>query len=211
MGKKSRGKPLRRKSAFRTPKRTFLVFCEGEKTETDYLKALKREPAIREIASVDIQIDGDSHGSAPLTLVKAAAEARERAGGELDEVWCIFDVEQPQNHPNLREAVALAGDKDVKVAISNPCFEIWLALHFGEHSRPLKTLEAISLRQTYDKRKDKGLDGSQYMPLRNEAAGRARALDIRHEGNGTEFPNDNPSSGMHRFLESVERHTEDAG
>lgn len=211
MGKKSRAKPLRRQVPFRTPRRTFLVFCEGERTETDYLKALKRQSAIREIASVDIRIDADTHGSAPLTLVKAAAEARERADDELDEVWCIFDVEQPQNHPNLREAVSLARDSDVRVAVSNPCFELWLALHFGEHSRPLKTTEAIRLRQTYDKRNDKGLDGSRYMPLRNDAARRARALDVRHEGNGTEFPNDNPSSGMYRFLEAVEMPIEDAG
>jgi hypothetical protein len=211
MAKQHQGKPLRRQAAFRTPKRTFLVFCEGERTESDYLKALKREPAVREVASVDIQIDKDSYGSAPLTLVKAAVEARERAGGELDEVWCIFDVEQPQNHPNLREAVSLAGENDVRVAVSNPCFEFWLALHFGEHSRPLKTTEAIRLRQAYDKRNDKGLDGSQYMPLRNDAARRAKALGVRHEGNGTEFPNNNPSSGMHRFLESVEGHGGDAG
>ena len=38
-----RGGSLRRDVAVRTPKRTFLVFCEGEKTEPAYLKALKRE------------------------------------------------------------------------------------------------------------------------------------------------------------------------
>ena len=40
-----RGGSLRRDVAVRTPKRTFMVFCEGEKTEPAYLKALKRDPA----------------------------------------------------------------------------------------------------------------------------------------------------------------------
>lgn len=209
-----RNKPLRRKVGGRSLKRTLLVFCEGERTEVDYLRALKQESAVRDVASVDIRIQEDTHGFAPLSLVRTAVEARSRATderGEVDEVWCIFDVEQPKNHPNLREAIALAGNKNVRVAVSNPCFELWLVLHFDEYARPLKTTEVIRLRRKYDKRKDKGLDGARYMPLRDDAARRARDLENRHRGNGTEFPNNNPSSSMFRFLEAVERPAEEAG
>lgn len=59
-----KGKPLRRRVAFRTPKRTFLVFCEGRRTEPDYLKARKQEPAVRDVASVDIRIAMDANGIA---------------------------------------------------------------------------------------------------------------------------------------------------
>ena len=47
----------------------------------------------------------------PLTLVNAAVEAGARNSeeqGEIDEVWCLFDVEWPKNHPKLREARAKA-------------------------------------------------------------------------------------------------------
>ena len=71
-----RGGSLRRDVAVRTPKRTFLVFCEGEKTEPAYLKALKRDPAVRDVASVDIRVDEETSGSVPLTLVEAVAKAR---------------------------------------------------------------------------------------------------------------------------------------
>lgn len=53
-------------------------------------------------------------------------------------------------------------------------------------------------------RQRKDLDGETYMPRRAGAAHRARALDERHSRNGTEFPRDNPSSGMHRFLAAIE-------
>jgi hypothetical protein len=54
----------------------------------------------------------------------------------------------------------------------------------------------------------KSIDASVYMPLRKEAARRAKLLEERHERNGTLFPHDNPSSGMHGFLRSVERGNE---
>ena len=212
-GKKSKDKSLRRKVATRSRRRTVLVFCEGARTEVDYLKALKSEPAVREVASVDIQIDEDTHGYAPLTLVRAAAEARERSNdedGEIDEVWCIFDVEQPKNHPNLKEAVALARDRGVQVALSNPCFELWLALHFQNQDAPVTSKVAVGLRRTLDGSQDKGVDGYKYMPRRDEAARRARSLTTKHRGDGTKFPNDNPSSGMYRLLEAVECPTEDS-
>ena len=199
---------LRRKVADRDPKRTFLVYCEGRITEPEYLEALKQQPAVREIASVDIRIDRDESGVVPLTLVTAAAEARARASdenSEVDEVWCLFDVESPVNHPNLDRAVSLAEESNVQVAISNPCFELWLALHFKPHTDPLDTNDAENLRSDHDGSTNKSVSGATYMPLRAVAARRARYLSGKHEREGNVFPRDNPSSGMFLFLDAIER------
>ena len=201
-------RPLQRKIDQRVPRRTFLVFCEGRRTEPDYLKALKREPEVRSIASVDIRIHEDTLGSAPLTLVEAAVDARARTvqdRSEIDEVWCLFDVEWPQNHPNLTEALTLARRNDVNVAVSNPCFELWLVLHFQDQTAWLDTNAAKRLLKGHDDSQGKAVDGAIYMPLRAEAARRSRSLDKRHKGDGKTFPNNNPSSGMHQFLDAVQR------
>ena len=198
---------LRRRTAVRAPKRTFLVFCEGTRTEPGYIEALKQEPAIRDSASVEIRIDWTASGAVPLTLVNDAAEARDRYSqeqGEIDEVWCLFDVEWPRNHPKLREAREKAKARNVNFAISNPCFELWLVLHFEERTAWLDSNAAGRLRCHHDNSSDKGLEGLEYMPRRTLAAQRARALAAKHTGDGTEFPDDNPSSGMYLLLEAIE-------
>jgi hypothetical protein len=184
-----------------------LVFCEGARTEPEYLEALRREPAVRETAAVDIRIDPDSAGFTPLGLVRKAIAARSKAlteDGEIDEVWCVFDVEWPKNHPGLREAKKLADNHGIRVAVSNPCFEVWLVLHFVGQAGWLDNDAARRLRREHDSRADKGLDPARYMPHRRVAADRAARLEQRHLRDSTAFPHDNPSSGMHRLISSVE-------
>ena len=198
---------LRRTIECRTPRRTFLVFCEGTKTEPDYINALKQEPAVRDSASVNLKTDLNASGAVPLTLVRAAVTAQLRNSeeqGEIDEVWCLFDVEAPQGHPTLREARRIAQEGGVRLAISNPCFELWLALHFESQTAWLTSDAAEKLRRKHDKSSGKEVDGSKYMPHRDVAAQRARALSAKHAGDETEYPDDNPSCGMYLLFEAIE-------
>ena len=168
-----------RKVGVRVPRKTLLVFCEGARTEPDYLKALKQEPEIRTRASVRFRKDTIGI-TPPLALVRAAVKAIDRAGeekAEIDEVWCLFDVEWPQNHPKLDQTVALAKRRNVQIAVSNPSFELWLALHFQDCPGWLDTKAAERLRKSHDGSTDKGVDGATYMPLRAGAIDRARVLD----------------------------------
>jgi hypothetical protein len=72
-------RPLKRRVATRRPRKTLLVFCEGERTEPEYLDALKRQPSVRDVAAVDLRVETGHGGSVPRTLVAMAAEARSRA------------------------------------------------------------------------------------------------------------------------------------
>jgi hypothetical protein len=132
--------------------------------------------------------------------------ARQRAVGEdaeIDEFWCVFDVEWPRNHPGLRTAIEKAERNGVKVAVSNPCFELWLILHFKDSSAWLDSDDACRTRRKLDGSADKGLDAATYMPHIAMAAARAAKLDKRHERNGVSFPRTNPSSGMHRLIAAI--------
>jgi hypothetical protein len=90
-------KSLRRRVAQLHPRKTLLFFCEGARTEPEYLDALRRLPEVRNAAAVDIRIDRNSAGFKPLGLVRAAIAARDKAireealgdcGGETRAVAC---------------------------------------------------------------------------------------------------------------------------
>lgn len=199
----SPAKSLRRAVAVRQPKKTLQIFCEGERTEPEYLLALKRDPEVRDVSAVDLQVELGSTGSVPMTLVNLAVAAMKDSDGEVDEVWCVFDVEWPQNHPNLIEACDKARRHGVRLAISNPCFELWLVLHHREQTAWLDNDPARRLRRSIDGQGDKGVDPSNYISKRSIAAERARRLARRHSENETAFPRDNPSSTMFELIDSV--------
>lgn len=199
-------RPLKRRVGTRRPRKTLLVFCEGERTEPEYLEALKREPSVRDMASVDLRVEFVPNGSKPRTLVSKAADAHRRAvegEDEIDEFWCVFDVEWPDNHPGLKEAIQQARQVGINLAVSNPCFELWLILHFQDYGSWLDNDGARRLRRRLDGSPDKGISPTKYLPLVGDAARRAADLDRRHDRNGIEVPDNNPSSGMHRLIAAV--------
>lgn len=131
-----RGKPLRRSKGVRQEQRRFLIYCEGECTENQYFRGLRAD-----LRALPVQICmGGEHGE-PKSVVRAAIEHKKRAARspqdrwtEYDEVWCVLDVEAPTPHPGLSDALRLAERHGIDVALTNPCFELWIMLHFTEMS-----------------------------------------------------------------------------
>ncbi|WP_281388994.1 RloB family protein [Kribbella qitaiheensis] len=177
------------------------MFCEGEASEPDYINAVKRLPQVQRNVAVNIEIDPER--GVPLTLVERAV-ARLKSDAEIDECWCVFDVEWPRHHPNLDRALRMAKTNGIKLAISTPCFELWLILHFQDQTAFLDNRTAESLSRRLEGRTGKRIDGSKYLPLRRDASKRAAALVDRHRRDQTVFPNDNPSSTMHELLATIE-------
>ncbi len=184
------------------------LFCEGSRTEHDYFNALKRLPSVRDASSVEIRLAA-SGGNSPMTLVDKACAAKANEA-ELDEVWCVYDVEakadKPGHHPHLEKARVKARDNDVELAVSNPCFELWLILHLHADPHPtafLTTPAAESLRRALDASSGKEVDAAKYVPHLALAKDRAEQLERKHTGDQTMFPANNPSSTVFRLLTAV--------
>lgn len=195
-------KPLKRSTETRRVKKTIWVFTEGKKTEPDYVRALKQLDHIRENTTIAVEIARDH--VVPYPLVQRALS---KTGVEdVDEVWCLFDVESPQKPPRLREAIQLAEQSGVRIAVSNPCFELWLLLHDRAVSGHLTTSQAEKHAQDL-----LGVDGKNIVDpstlIGRKAKARERAVRLRagHDSAGTMFPDDNPSTTVDMFVESVER------
>lgn len=196
-------KPLRRRRPQADERKRFVIYCEGTVTEPMYLKALAALPETRRVAALDIR----GMGFEPRRLVTEARNAQRQdaeAKHRQVEYWCVFDVEAPEPHHGLHDAIQMARDNGIRVAISNPCFELWLILHYAEHSRWLDTQAARSIRRQHDGSSGQGLDRGAYMQRREVATSRARRLAEMHERDRREAPDDNPSSNVHRLLQAVE-------
>ena len=114
----------------RDPRRVIRVLTEGEITEPNYLIKWAR-------LNRSVRLEITDSGMTPETLVRRAKQyilrnrRLKRSEREFDELWCVFDVDQ---HPNLSHAINDAQQSGIEVAVSNPCFELWLVLHREEQT-----------------------------------------------------------------------------
>lgn len=108
-----------------------------------------------------------------------------RHGGGYDEVWCVFDVD---DFPDVEEAVAKAKRLNIETAVSNPCFELWLLLHFSPVTAHLPDAAAAvaKLKRYVPEYTKSRLDFSTYSSGVQAALERAEQLDpeaIEHAKN----------------------------
>jgi hypothetical protein len=55
--------------------------------------------------------------------------------GEGDTFWVVCDCDhwvEPNHIKNLTDVLRHCRQKDIQVALSNPCFDLWLLLHFAD-------------------------------------------------------------------------------
>ncbi|WP_224766082.1 RloB family protein [Nocardioides campestrisoli] len=202
------GASLTRSVGSRQPKKRVVVVCEGAKTEPSYLRLINRRATD---ALIELEVV-DEDATSPKQLVERAChimtaalrEARRTRdpNAKVDEIWCVFDVDE---HPMLREAKQQAEANGVDVVISNPSFEVWLLLHFTEQTAHLHRDHALGNLKKFIPDYDKCLRTLDELEGRfEEAKQRSIRLDRKHQGDETPFPENNPSTGMWRLVDSLQ-------
>ncbi|MGB7327616.1 MAG: RloB family protein [Rubripirellula sp.] len=77
----------------------------------------------------------DCNSAPEQVMLRLDAFMKDHDFGEGDQFWFVADTDHwiESNHiQNLVEVVRLCRQKGIGVALSNPCFELWLLLHFAE-------------------------------------------------------------------------------
>ncbi len=181
-----------------------LVFVEGARTEDGYFKHWWRLNRRNVIVTID-----EFTGAAPLSLVERAVAVRKREmldarrgrGRAHDEIWCVFDVDE---HPKLGEAIQLAESNGIKVAVTHPCFELWLILHYRDQTAYIERARAQHLAKEL-LRCGKTLSPQALGELvvrYPDAAKRAKHLDKMHARNGSQARS-NPSSEAWKLVDRI--------
>lgn len=129
MGKRVKGKEVKGKETKDKPKSKIYIFCEGD-TEKIYLKHFENRTYNVEVIPVD-----SGHTDA-IGIVRFAKEYIQKNKLEIpygDKGYCVFDSD-PISNTNIKEAFNLmegVRNKGLDCIFSNPCFEVWFVLHFG--------------------------------------------------------------------------------
>lgn len=197
-----RERPLKRRQATRDERQRLLIVTEGEKTEPTYLDGVRRfyrRP--RNLWRIE---HGGGHPQAIVNKTNELMTEARHHRDEYDEVWWVFDVEDPTPHPGLEEIVALASRNGYHCAISHPCFELWLVLHFRQQTASISTAAAERLvRDCGCGYLDKDFSFDQVWPHHRKAIQNASSLHQRQTTNNPRLLDRNPWTSVHELVQQL--------
>jgi RloB-like protein len=203
MPRRDRVRKVARRPPFRLRKPTILVVCEGSVSEPQYLKGHKRN-----CRNPRVDIEFSRERGTPKTLVEIAKRMKREAEIEADRegdqnlaydaVWCVFDVD---THPHIADAQQMARHNGIRLAISNPCFELWLLLHFRDNPGMQDVNGVLSALSKFVHGYDKHIRYDSYVGGYREAVSRARQMAESAAKDGD--PGRNPTTGVYELTELI--------
>ena len=180
-----------------------LIVCEGEKTERKYLRALCTDLGLSSASAI---ITPSHRGSDPKSVVIYAIDRYREDAVRYDRVYCVFDRD---THASFNEAMALAESSTLArkgmlgVALSVPCFEFRVLLHFEFSPAPFasaggrspcdQVLEVIMRHFAGDAKSTDGLY-DHLKPLTDQTLAHADRIEEENRRSGSI----NPSTGFHK-------------
>lgn len=183
-------KNLERKTGFRDG-RMIIIATEGSLTEVSYFTQLN-VAAILSSNKFQIKvIPPENNRSSPNNILRSLTNfKREYQIKGVDELWMVIDRDR-WTIQMLSNIISQCKQKGIGLCISNPCFEIWLILHYKDltkESQETKDALRINKKQgnnTYVKSYISDLMGNEHLndytelfPLITEAINHAKSLKV---------------------------------
>ena len=122
-----------RREAFRDA-RLIVIASEGKDTERLYFKALAKEytnPRVH--VHILERREDEQNDSNPQNVLMQLNDCKEKYALESDdELWLVIDKDQWKDKMLSRVAAECSQEVSMHMALSNPCFELWLLLHLED-------------------------------------------------------------------------------
>jgi hypothetical protein len=183
-----------------------LIVCEGE-TEEAYFEAARVH---FNLTTAEVVVADNTKGAAPISVVECAEERADEGGG-YDAIFCVFDRDGHESFDRARSKIKGLASRsrnrlNIHEAISIPCFELWVLLHFERTDRPFQNCAAVVawIRNQHIEDYQKADDevAKQLMVRIETALANARWLADRRE-----IEDGNPSTSVHALIQ----HLKDVG
>ena len=184
-----------RREAFRDA-RLIVIASEGKDTERIYFKALAKEytnPRVH--VHILERSEAEQNNSSPDHVLKQLNDYKSQYELEADdELWLVVDKDRWTEAMLSRVATECSQEVAMHMALSNPCFELWLLLHIEdsalltpeeqkqwiENRRKSKNSDPylkVRLRQKMGSYHESSYDALALIAHVEDAIERARALD----------------------------------
>lgn len=116
-------RPLTRTEGTLRDARLIVIATEGEKTEESYFLAFGSSRVKIRILPCELGLSSPEHVFSRILSYKQEYQL----GGD-DQLWIALDVDR-WGDKKLSDIAASCSQADIGMAVSNPCFEAWIALH----------------------------------------------------------------------------------
>lgn len=195
----------KRKVAVRNMSVSFLIVCEGTRTEPNYFEALvkDRNSDIREV-----KIEGGGRGT--VSLIKQTIAMRDKSNKEFDRVWAVFDKD---DFEDFNDAIRLAAKHNINCAWSNESFELWYYLHFQFLDTGVARSQYIEMIEREIRQKTDNLaykyqkkDPAMFALLQSagdEAQAIRHARKLRKGFAGTDYASHQPCTTVDKLVEEL--------
>lgn len=195
--------------------RLIVIASEGKETEKIYFNAVKNSICAGNVHMEVLERDStDSSPDKVYTQLKQFQETYQL--DDDDELWMVIDRDGWKPHTLAEIARLCNQSRFLHFAMSSPCFELWLLLHFEDVSlmsederQALQKNKRVSRRgDTWLKSRvrramgayhESSYDASRLMPRVSTARDRAEALDI----NKTERWPSSIGTHVYRIIDSI--------
>lgn len=188
-----------RKYGNRKPKSVLYILTEGTQTEPIYFKSFRDQ-------GMGFRLEVKPAGANdPVRIINCAVKMKRKVLEDEDEIWCVFDFD---NHSSqaIQEAYQIAQEHGVRIASSNPAFELWYLLHYECPTTRMTNQQLINRMrvhlQTYSKTQDLT---STLFPLQATAISNAQRLVAQTIGRNVSLQStdSNPVTTVHDLVNHI--------
>jgi hypothetical protein len=191
---------MARKTNFREEVPSFLIVCEGKRTEPSYFRGFHVGRVL------DVRVEG--LGQSTVNLVRETIRLRNQ--DDYDQVWVVFDIDNC-TPAQVNEAIRLAEKNGIQVAYSNQAFELWYLLHFDYHHSSVDRKQYIyKLTKTLGGTYTKNAPDLYIRLLNRQPTAIQNAKRLLATYDPPDPCRDDPSTTVFQLVEELIRHTRDS-
>jgi hypothetical protein len=205
-------KPWERKQNTRDERKMLIIACEDEKSSKLYFEAIFNDLKKNHAIANNSLIFAKRLGTDPENVVKSALEHKDYEA--FDERWVVIDRDEvmlkktggtggfSEEQFNAALKSAKNNKPEIKVAYANPCFEIWVLLHYEYYDTAINR-EALNEKLESEKGYVKKELFTPLLDLKlqaNAIKNSERLLELWKE-KSLNPATDNPSTTIHELVE----------